>query len=350
MRFVDNDRIPVGMETQLPCLRYIIDKEASSEGAQVAIRQLDQLFVRIGCRPVCISEVHGNRVFDSLSFINVWTAREETDCPPIRDGPLVSVIMTTFNVECFVEVSIMSILNQIYRCLELIVVDDCSTDGTLGVLRNLENKDERIRVITKTDNDGTYVSKNIGLKQARGAYVAFQDGDDWSHPERLGKSIAMLEVRKNVVAMTTEWVRMTTEGDLAIQVSGECAYRACISLVMRREEVLSRVGFFDSVRGGADAEYIERLKVVFGDDAVLELPWLLCFGRKHSGSLTGQPGLELVRGVPGSNRMKYRRAYRRWHSGIKSGRDGYMPFPLGRRPFEAPEAMLLGLANDGFPE
>ena len=191
-------------------------------------------------------------VFDALSSSGKVVPHRAVEYGPLTEGPLVSVVMTTFNVEQFVTTAVMSILNQNYPHLEVIVVDDCSRDGTLTELQGLARNDARMRVIAKSGNDGTYVSKNLGIGKARGKYVALQDSDDWSHPDRLGKSIAVLEARPDVVALTTEWVRMTTDGNLVIQSTGKCAYRSCISLVLKRKEVLSRAGFFDSVRAEGD--------------------------------------------------------------------------------------------------
>ena len=70
--------------------------------------------------------------------------------------------MTAYNVEPLVGTAVMSILNQGYRNLELIVVDDCSGDGTLEALHRMAGEDERMQVVSKDRNDGTYVSKNVG--------------------------------------------------------------------------------------------------------------------------------------------------------------------------------------------
>ena len=74
--------------------------------------------------------------------------------------------------------------------------------------------------------------------------MAFQDSDDWSHPDRIGKSIAVLTSEPEIVALTTNWVRMTTQGDFMLKRTNRYSYKSCISLVFRRKEVLQRSGFF----------------------------------------------------------------------------------------------------------
>ena len=97
-----------------------------------------------------MSQTINHDVFDSLTSEAVTAPRCLDGYQPLHDGPLVSVIMTAYNVEHLVKTSVMSILNQSYRNLELIVVDDCSIDGTLQVLRLMESADERMQVIAKT--------------------------------------------------------------------------------------------------------------------------------------------------------------------------------------------------------
>ena len=300
------------------------------------------MFLEMGCRTVRLGENAGAGAFDALTARAHESPAESVQYRPLTEGPLVSVVVTAFNAEDVIATAVASILEQSYKSLELIVVDDCSSDGTMKVLRELAQKDRRMRVVAKPTNDGTYVSKNMGIKAATGHYVALQDSDDWSHPERIGKSIAVLEARPDIVALTTEWLRMTTQGNIVIQSTTKCAYRSCISLVYRREGVTSRAGYFDSVRAEGDAEYIERIKTIFGGPAVLELPWLLAFGRVRSGAISQHAKVGMTRGRARPARAAYRRAYKEWHERVARGKDGYMAFPLNKRPFPAPHAMLSG--------
>ena len=340
MRTLRETAVPQALERQLACYRYAVARAGVPDRSGHAIRELDGLFSELGCRAVRVGNVTGNRVFDALSAVEC----RETKCPEAEDlpaeGPLVSVVMTAFNAEDVVETAVRSILGQSYRLLELIVVDDSSTDDTLKVLRQLAGGDRRMRIIEKCSNDGTYVSKNLGIEASRGKYIAMQDSDDWSHPERIAKCVSLLERNPETVAVTTEWMRMTTEGAPLIQSTTKCTYRACISLMFRRHTVLSRAGYFDSVRAEGDAEYIERLGAVFGKHRVVEMPWPLAFGRARAGAITDHSDIGLVRGRAQPARAAYRKAYKRWHSHILDGDDGFVPFPLRKRPFAAPRAIL----------
>ena len=340
LRTLRESEAPRALERQLACYRYAVARAGAPERSAYAIRELDGLFSDLGCRVVRVGKMKGNSIFDALSAAECRkTKRPNVEEVP-NGGPLVSVVMTAFNAENVVETAVRSILNQSYRSLELIAVDDASTDGTLRVLRHLAGGDRRMRIIEKSSNDGTYVSKNLGLEASRGKYIALQDSDDWSHPERIAKCVSLMERCSGTVAVTTEWMRMTTEGAPLIQSTTKCMYRSCISLVFRRHEVLTRAGYFDSVRAEGDAEYIERLGAVFGKHRVVEMPWPLAFGRARTGAITDQPDIGLVRGRARPARAAYRRAYKRWHSQILDGDDGFISFPLPKRPFVAPRAIL----------
>lgn len=332
--------VPDQVSRQLPFFRYTLERARPESDSHAAMRQLDSLLLRLGCRPVRFARVHRNRYFDALDSDGRAVSHENVDYFPLSDGPLVSVVMTAYNVEDLIETSVMSILKQSYRNLELIVVDDCSTDRTLNLLRTMEDEHDRMHVISKATNDGTYVSKNTGIRRARGKYIAFQDSDDWSHPDRIGKSVAVLESEPDLVAVTTDWVRMTTDGTMVIQNKNQYAYRACISLVYERGEVLPHAGFFDSVRAEADGEFLARMFILFGEQRVANFPWPLSFGRIRPESLTSHPEFGLVRGRGAPVREEYRKAYRGWHRKVQQGSRGYMPFPLHERRFEAPRVML----------
>ena len=91
---------------------------------------------------------------------------------------LLSITVATYNVQDFVRESIESILNQSFRDFELICIDDGSKDNTVKILKEFEEKDSRVRVISKSINQGLAVARNESLALAKGKYVAFFDGDD----------------------------------------------------------------------------------------------------------------------------------------------------------------------------
>lgn len=105
---------------------------------------------------------------------------------------LVSVIMPAWNAAAFMSRSVESVLGQTRPELELIIVDDCSTDGTLALIERHAEADTRVRPIRQARNSGVAAARNAGIAAARGEFVAFLDSDDWWHPRKLELQVAQM--------------------------------------------------------------------------------------------------------------------------------------------------------------
>ena len=103
---------------------------------------------------------------------------------------LVSVIMPTYNAGKFLADSIESILSQTYANLELLITDDCSTDGTIDILKDFSQRDKRVKVKYLKSNVGPAIARNRSIERAKGRYIAFCDCDDRWMPEKLERQIA----------------------------------------------------------------------------------------------------------------------------------------------------------------
>ena len=102
-----------------------------------------------------------------------------------ENAGLVSVIMPVFNVRMFIKQAITSILNQTYQNLELIVIDDFSTDGTFDIIEEIQKTDNRVILIRNAENLKIAESLNNGLKFAKGEYILRMDGDDVCSEDRI---------------------------------------------------------------------------------------------------------------------------------------------------------------------
>lgn len=91
---------------------------------------------------------------------------------------LISIIVPVYNIENYISACVESLINQTYANLEILLVNDCSTDNSLLVCEELANIDKRIRVISNTHNSGVSTTRNNGIKAATGKYILFVDGDD----------------------------------------------------------------------------------------------------------------------------------------------------------------------------
>lgn len=102
-----------------------------------------------------------------------------------QSNPLVTVYIPTFNRVELLKRAVESVRQQTYQNLEIIVVDDCSTDGTHEYLKDISNKDSRIRFFLKEKNSGACVSRNIAIKNANGEYITGLDDDDYFLLDRI---------------------------------------------------------------------------------------------------------------------------------------------------------------------
>lgn len=92
---------------------------------------------------------------------------------------LISIIIPIFNLENYLPNCIDSIVKQTYKNIEIILVDDGSTDGSINICRAYERQDKRVRVIKKKENEGAGMARNAGIDIAKGQYIMFIDGDDF---------------------------------------------------------------------------------------------------------------------------------------------------------------------------
>jgi glycosyltransferase involved in cell wall biosynthesis len=121
----------------------------------------------------------------------------------------VSVIITTYNYAPYLREAINSVLSQTIEDLQILVVDDGSTDNTPEILASLD--DPRIEVI-RTPHQGSCATRNEGLVRARGEFVAFLDADDRFLPDKLERQVSMMEAEPDLVAVLTNFVRFDDSG------------------------------------------------------------------------------------------------------------------------------------------
>lgn len=112
---------------------------------------------------------------------------------PEVDMPLVSVVIPSFNAEPTLAECLDSVIGQQYPNLEIIVIDDQSTDGTIRIAQEYASKDSRIRVIQKKSNAGPGAARNDGLRMAHGKYLQFVDADDILDASTIATTVAIAE-------------------------------------------------------------------------------------------------------------------------------------------------------------
>lgn len=127
-------------------------------------------------------------------------------------NPLVSVFIPAYNVEDFIVESVKSVLNQTYLELEIVVIDDASTDGTYSKLESLSKLDSRIKLYRNEENLGLVLNRNKGLELCSGKYIVLMDSDDISVEHRIQRFVDFLEVNVEFDAVTSWMQTFDTNG------------------------------------------------------------------------------------------------------------------------------------------
>ena len=118
------------------------------------------------------------------------------------DLPIISVILSAYNAENFIGKSIKSVLNQTFKNFEFLIIDDCSTDNTLKIIREIAETDERIIVINNTINEFVIESRNKGILKAKGKYIAIIDADDIWFENKLEKQFVDIENDESIFLLS----------------------------------------------------------------------------------------------------------------------------------------------------
>jgi len=130
------------------------------------------------------------------------------------ESPKISVVMPVLNGEKYLAEAIDSILNQTFQDFEFIIVDDGSTDGTPEILQSYAQKDSRIQILTNPVNRGIGYSRNRGIAQSRGEYIANMDADDWCLPERFEKQASFLDSHPEIAVLGTACFIFSDHGNV----------------------------------------------------------------------------------------------------------------------------------------
>lgn len=242
----------------------------------------------------------------------------------MTSNDLCTVLLPVYNNEDDIISAIQSIIDQNYKSWELIIIDDCSTDGTYENIQEfiVNNPDYPIQLLRNKKNCGVYVSMNEGLKRSNGTYISLINSDDTYHADILVESINCLERDTKLVAVMSKYQRDT-----------KIIY-APVTLVYRKQ-IIDEIGYYDSVRFAADSEFHERIIKKYGNDKIKLINKILYYAKQRENSLTTSN----VTGILGTGqkpRQEYVNNYRKWHRKLNL----YMGYPQNDRPFPVSSIML----------
>lgn len=267
-----------------------------------------------------------------------------------EERPKVSVIVPVYNGARGLATALRGLSAQSWPELEIVVVDDGSSDDSLKIARTAAEADPRIKVIAHETNQGAYAARNTGFAEATGEFVTVHDADDWSHPQKIEMQLRPLLAEPDLRATVSHWVRAGNDLEMTRwRMEDRWVYRN-VSSLMVRATLRDALGYWDRVRVNADTEYYYRVIAAYGPQAIREVfPGVpLAFGRTAPESLTNQSATHLstqFRGV----RRDYMEAAHAWHARACQAQSGlYMPRFPEARPFRVPPE--IGLGDPDGPE
>jgi hypothetical protein len=183
-----------------------------------------------------------------------------------QEAPMISVLMPVYNAARTLEMAANSILEQTWRALELILIDDASADESLTIANKLKQKDPRVRVVELGQNGGPYVARNTGVQHAKGEYITIHDADDWALPTRLESQIQDLKRSPTKTVSVGHMLRIHLNGLIGRMqprgwITPDGALRLCFpSMLFDRTYFKQKLIAWDNVRAGADFEMFQRIQ------------------------------------------------------------------------------------------
>jgi glycosyltransferase involved in cell wall biosynthesis len=218
-------------------------------------------------------------------------------------GPLVSFIMAAKNFEQFIGEAIASAMNQTYRNIELIVVDDASTDGTTEIIRKWALADPRVKPIFNTTSDLPPRARNRAVAQARGTYLAILDSDDISMPTRIHEQVTFMEHHPEVAAAGSHAEVIDINGNtLGIKKKSTRVADIRFAILLQNQfihsSIIIRKSVFDEI-GGYRHEYMyaedyDLLNRILERYTVTNIDAVLVTFRASSGGVTTQSNSQKV--------------------------------------------------------
>ena len=201
--------------------------------------------------------------------------------------PEVTVVMPVYNAEKTVIASIESVLGQTFFSLELIVVDDCSSDATCDLIRRHQSIDQRLRLFRLDKNSGAAQARNKAISEAQGRFIAFLDGDDLWQPEKLEEQLGFM-LGRDIAFSYTAYERIDEAGNVIGVMSApeklayndllKTNYIGCLSVVY---DTFKLGKFYMSVDSGRE-DYATWLKVLGQIEYAYGLNLVLAQYRVHS--------------------------------------------------------------------
>lgn len=309
------------------------NKRNGVDSAQQRVNLINEIYQQAGFSPVSLLDNSKGLVFGNLGYS---CSRSKT-----VEGPKISILVPVYGAEEFVEVAIKSLLNQTWKNLEIIAVEDCGPDNSWSILERLSKEDPRLKVYKNDTNLGAYSTRNRALHLATGEYITVHDSDDWSHPEMLEAQMKEMAANPKIKISCSAMCRVHADFEFMLRPQRnnlEYIHRSYPSVLIKRKD-LGQLGEWDGVSANADDEFVQRARMLWGNDSVVDVykdvPF--SFFLVHENSLTQQKGTSL-NSLTFGIRREYARQAEYWRKNKKQDALDVKRTSL-KHPFPIPQGL-----------
>ena len=277
----------------------------SPQHDQARLEWINKPFISAGLSGICKANHDLPLGFNNLAAPSLTTN-------PLSSEAKVSILMPVYNAMTTLPVAVSSVLGQTWNNIELIVVDDASTDNTWSVIQNLQALDARIISVRHVKNRGAYAARNTGLERATGDLVTVHDADDWSHPQKIAVQACDL-LHTGAPYNTTSFIRVFPDLRIRLTRNPSRAPDYQTSLMTKRDYLVA-LGGWDEVRFGADTELYARLRATHCAQSRIRVPSIpLTFALQHEASLT-RSNVTGIQTLKYGARFAYKEAQEHWRN------------------------------------
>ena len=198
---------------------------------------------------------------------------------------MVSVIIPNYNREQLITRAVMSVLSQTYADVEAIVVDDCSSDNSMEILKKI--KDSRLRIFKLDKNSGACVARNRGINEAKGEYIAFLDSDDEWLPDKIEKQLKIMSDKKCDALFSQYYYHQLDKSDDIVSVrpvleqTSDFLHRILVANCVAMDTLIAKREVFDTVKFDVELpryqdwdiaiQIAQKFKLYFMEEATLNV-------------------------------------------------------------------------------
>lgn len=284
-----------------------------------------------------------------FSFGNLAIA--EKCLSELRHSQTISVLMTVFNAEQHVSTSISSILCQTWRNVELIIVDDASTDASWEVINSLARREPRLVCVRNPTKTGTYQARNRALSLATGEYITVHDSEHWAHPQMLQTQVEAMLSDPEIKLSFSSTASVSSDMKYVLRLGPNCTEYVCRdnqSYVINTMD-LQHLDKWDGVDAHADEEFIQRARSVWKNNTFLDarpnVPMSLGLKRAWA------PDRRDVRSIASGTHREYAKQAEFWRKNVLvPARDAGQRVPIERSGTKQPFPIPGTLAPRGWPK